>query len=239
MLAASYIFQQGTPFIYQGQEIGMTNIHLMSIDQYVDVSSKTNYYTYHLKEDPERRLHRIHLSSRDSARTPMQWDNTENAGFSTVRPWFYVNKNYKKINVAAEEADEYSILNFYRKCLKLRKESNTLIFGRYKEYFPRDKSLYVYERALGNEVYVIVCSFSRLPVKLRLPDKYPESEGELVLCNYPEDAWKYKSVMQQHKGNLRKEVDEIVEQVQEDVESFELKHGMLRPYEARVYRYVI
>ncbi|MBR4668085.1 MAG: alpha-glucosidase [Butyrivibrio sp.] len=237
MLAASYIFQQGTPFIYQGQEIGMTNIHLMSIDQYVDVSSKTNYYTYHLKEDPERRLHRIHLSSRDSARTPMQWDDSENAGFSPVRPWFYVNKNYKKINVAREEEDEYSILNFYRKCLKLRKESETLIFGRYKEFFPKDKFLYVYERRLGKEVYIILCSFARIPVKLRLPGKLREEDGELVLCNYPEDAFKYKSVMQRNRRIHSKEVDEVVEKVNEDLQNFELKHGMMRPYEARVYRF--
>ena len=239
MLAASYIFQQGTPFVYQGQEIGMTNIHLMSIDQYVDVSSKTNYFTYHLKEDPERRLHRIHLSSRDSARTPMQWDDTENAGFSSVRPWFYVNSNYKRINVASEETDEYSILNFYRKCLKLRKQSNTLIFGKYKEYFPRNKNLFVYERSLGKEVYVIVCSFSRLPVKLCLPSKYPEGEGELVLCNYPDEAWKYKSVMEVGRHEHFKEADEIIDHVQEDVQDFELRHGMMRPYEARVYKFVV
>ncbi len=237
MLAASYIFQQGTPFVYQGQEIGMTNIHLMSIEQYVDVSSKTNYYTYHLKEDPERRLHRIHLSSRDSARTPMQWDDSKNAGFSSVRPWFYVNPNYKRVNVAAEEADKNSILNFYRKCLKLRKETPALIYGRYKEYFPKDKNLFVYERSLNRDVYVIVCSFSRLPVKLRLPDNYPESEGELVLCNYPEESMEERNARKGERAQFKKDVDEALERVQEDLESFELRHGMLRPYEARVYRF--
>ena len=184
MLAACYIFQQGTPFVYQGQEIGMTNIHLMSIDQYVDVSSKTNYHTYHLKEDPERRLHRIHLSSRDSARTPMQWDDSENAGFSKTVPWFYVNPNYKRINVAAQEKDPGSILNFYRKCLKLRKESETLIYGSYTEYFPKDPNVYTYERSLGKESYLVVCSFSRLPVKLVIPDKFKGKEMEPVLSNY-------------------------------------------------------
>ena len=170
MLAACYLFQQGTPFIYQGQEIGMTNIKLMSIDQYVDVSSITNYHTYHLKEDPERRLHRIHLSSRDSARTPVQWDDSENAGFSKVRPWFYVNPNYKKINVAKQEKDPDSILNFYRKCLALRKGSDTLIYGSYNEFFPKDPNIYMYERSLGNEAYLIICSFSRLPVKPKKPE---------------------------------------------------------------------
>ncbi len=192
MLAASYIFQQGTPFIYQGQEIGMTNIKLMSIDQYVDVSSITNYHTYHLKEDPERRLHRIHLSSRDSSRTPMQWDSSENAGFSTVRPWFYVNPNYRKVNVEREERDRNSILNFYRKCLMLRKRSKTLIYGDYKEYFPKDKNIYMYQRSLDDESYLIICSFSRLPVRAHMPSELHGKRKKLILCNYPQQSKYFK-----------------------------------------------
>ena len=211
MLAASFIFQQGTPFIYQGQEIGMTNIKLMSIDQYVDVSSITNYHTYHLKEDPERRLHRIHLSSRDSARTPMQWDSSANAGFSTVQPWFYVNPNYKRVNVAKEEKDSQSILNFYRKCLSLRKSTNTLIYGDYKEYFPKDKNIYMYERSLNGESYLIICSFSRLPVKVHKPEKFVGKRGKLMLCNYPTLSGTKTRTMR----------------------------GYFRPYETRIYRYTL
>lgn len=190
MLAVSYLFQQGTPFIYQGQEIGMMNIRLTSIDQYVDVSSKTNYNTYHLKESVEKRLQRIHVSSRDSSRTPMQWDDSPHAGFSTVEPWFFVNSNYKKVNVAAEEKDDDSILNFYRRCIALRKSSETLIYGKYNEYFPKHKELYTYERALNNERYLIVCSFSRLPHRMRIPDSYNGCTGEMVLCNYSDEPLK-------------------------------------------------
>ncbi len=222
MLAASYIFQQGTPFIYQGQEIGMTNIRLMSIDQYVDVSSITNYQTYHLKEDPERRLHRIHLSSRDSARTPVQWDDTENAGFSEARPWFYVNPNYKRVNVKREERDPDSILNFYRKCLALRKSSRTLIYGTYTEHFPDDKNIYMYERSLDGESYLVICSFSRLPVKAHKPPKFAGRHGELVLCNYPKEPVSYNGVF----DHIEHELSEI-----------ELRKGYLRPFETRVYRY--
>ena len=222
MLAASYIFQKGTPFIYQGQEIGMTNIKLMSIDQYVDVSSITNYNTYHLKEDPERRLHRIHLSSRDSARTPMQWNSSENAGFSTAKPWFYVNPNYKRVNVEKEESDENSILNFYRKCLALRKSSKTLIYGDYKEYFPKDPDIYMYERSLDGESFLVICSFSRLPQKAHKPKKFAGRHGELVLCNYPKDPIDY--------GGL-------LSHVEQGLSELELKKGYLRPYETRVYRY--
>ncbi len=222
MLAASYIFQQGTPFIYQGQEIGMTNIKLMSIDQYVDVSSITNYNTYHLKEDPERRLHRIHLSSRDSSRTPVQWDDTENAGFSEARPWFYVNPNYKRVNVKREERDPDSILNFYRKCLSLRKSSKTLIYGDYTEHFPKDKNIYMYERSLNGESYLIICSFSRLPVKAHKPSKFAGRHGELVLCNYPKEPVSYNGVF----DHIEQELSEI-----------ELRKGYFRPFETRVYRY--
>nr|WP_297766671.1 alpha-glucosidase [uncultured Butyrivibrio sp.] len=224
MLAASYIFQQGTPFIYQGQEIGMTNIKLMSIDQYMDVSSITNYHTYHLKEDPERRLHRIHLSSRDSARTPMQWNATDNAGFSKVKPWFYVNPNYKRVNVAKEEPDKLSILNFYRKCLALRKSSETLVYGQYTEHFPKDKNIYMYERSLDDESYLVICSFSRFPVKAHKPPKFSGCHGELVLCNYPDMK------TDPHAG--------IVGNIHLGLSEQELKKGYLRPYETRVYRYI-
>ncbi|MBO4375381.1 MAG: alpha-glucosidase [Lachnospiraceae bacterium] len=187
MLAASYIFQQGTPFIYQGQEIGMTNIRLSSIDDYVDVSSKTNYHTYHLKDTVEERLHRIHISSRDSARTPVQWDDSAHAGFSTVTPWFYVNQNYDVVNVRAEEDDPDSILNFYRKCLALRKKSRTLIYGQYREYFPRDRHIYMYSRTMGDVMYLIICSFARHRVHVKFPKDLKGMKKKLILCNYPEN----------------------------------------------------
>ncbi|MBR3514729.1 MAG: alpha-glucosidase [Lachnospiraceae bacterium] len=223
MLAASFLFQQGTPFIYQGQEIGMTNIRLHSIDDYVDVSTKNNYHSYHLKDTIERRLKRIHLSSRDSSRTPVQWDATRYAGFSKVKPWFYVNPNYRKINVAAEEKDPDSILNFYRKCLALRKQSKTLIYGEYKEYFPKDPNIYMYERSLGDIRYLIICSFSKLPVKVHFPENYADRKGQLMLCNYPDGP----QVM----------ADSLRERAHQEVSLLAAEHGMFRPYETRVYRF--
>ena len=189
-LAASYIFLQGTPFIYQGQEIGMTNIRLGSIDNYADVSSKNNFNRYHIKDDLKKRLARIHVSSRDSARTPMQWNGTKNAGFSKVKPWFYVNKNYKRINVALQEKEPDSILNFYRKCLELRKKSRTLIYGDYREYFASSREIYMYERRLNDISYLIVCSFMPIPVKVRFPKGFEGREGEWVLGNYREGRHK-------------------------------------------------
>ena len=185
MLAVSYLFLQGTPFIYQGQEIGMTNIRLSSIEDYKDIASKNNYERLLKFESAKKRLARVHASSRDSARTPMQWNDTPNAGFSKVKPWFFVNLNYPWINVEKEEQNPDSILNFYRKCLRLRKSSKTLIYGDYHEFFPWNRFLYLYERTYQDISYLIICSFSRKEQFLTLPEKYAEKKLQLVLCNYP------------------------------------------------------
>lgn len=183
-LAVSFLFLQGTPFIYQGQEIGMSNIRLRSIENYADVSSINNFNSYHLKESIEKRLKRIHLSSRDSSRTPMQWTADKYAGFSTHEPWFYVNRNHAYVNVDEEEHNESSLLNFYRKCLQIRKNSRTLIYGKYKEYFPKDPYIYMYERSLEGMHYLIICSFAKHTLKVRIPKNLAEVKLKLVISNY-------------------------------------------------------
>ncbi|MBR1861769.1 MAG: alpha-glucosidase [Lachnospiraceae bacterium] len=186
-LAFSYLFLHGTPFIYQGQEIGMTNIRLSSIYKYIDVSSINNYFKYHLKDDPKSRLHRIHVSSRDSARTPMQWNSGKYAGFSGVKPWFYVNPNYKKINVEAQEKDKDSILSFYRECIRVRQKSRTLIYGSYREYEPGHPYVYMYERRLGKTGYLVITSFAPERLPFVLPEKFRGGKAGVALCNYPDD----------------------------------------------------
>ena len=194
LLAVCYLFQQGTPLVYQGQEIGMTNIRLPSIDHYLDVASIHAFHTFHLRESVEKRLERIHHSSRDSARTPVQWTGGENAGFSRAEPWFHVNPNYPTVNVEAEEADPESILHFYRRCLALRKHSDTLLWGAYREYRPLSGRLYLYERRWKGERMLVVCAFSNTPTRLRLPRGFDPAQGELILCNYPTSG---------EKGTLR------------------------------------
>ena len=186
MLAACYLFQQGTPFIYQGQEIGMMNIRLDTIDKYIDIASIRAYHAYFTRQSHEKRMRRIHESSRDSARTPVQWSAEENAGFTTGTPWFQINPNYPTVNVAAEEKDPDSILNFYRKCLALRKSSETLLWGAYREYQPWRGKVYLYERSLGDERILVICSFSHLVQLYRLPRGYDRAGAELLLCNYAE-----------------------------------------------------
>ena len=183
-LAASYLFQQGCPFIYQGQEIGMTNVRLPSIEQYLDVASQNLYRLFHHIQSEEKRLRRIHRSSRDSARTPMQWSDGPNAGFTAGEPWFFVNENYREINVARQEAEADSVLNFYRASLRLRKEHETLISGSYREYFPRSGTLYMYERRSEGERILVVCAFSEQAQDYALPEGFAAEGAALLLGNY-------------------------------------------------------
>ena len=189
-LAAAYLFQQGCPFVYQGQELGMTNIRLPSIEQYLDVASKNLYHMFHKRGSQAKRMARIHRSSRDSARTPMQWSAAPNAGFCAPwkQPWFYVNENYEQINAADQEEDPYSVLNFYRRALKLRRESETLLTGDYREYVPRSRKAYVYERSSGDERILVAVSFSRRTEQVRIPAYYLLPNTELLLDNYPGEA---------------------------------------------------
>ena len=182
MLAASYLFQQGTPFIYQGQEIGMLNWEPVDAGMYEDVQTRWQYA--HTRGNPEKKLQKMWRCSRDSARTPVQWDATANAGFSEVKPWFYVNSNYPYINVAQQEKDPDSILNFYRRAIDLRKKLSCVRYGDYTEYDRNSDELYVYTRQDHRQRILVVCSFSKDKVKFKPPRGYHLEDADLVLQNY-------------------------------------------------------
>ncbi len=184
MLAVSYMFLKGTPFVYQGQEIGMSNWYPSDPEMYEDVQTRWQYENVGTKKSPEKRLERLWHGSRDSARTPVQWDDSENAGFTTGTPWFYVNENYKEVNVAAQEQDEHSVLKFYRKVIALRKELSCVRYGDYKEYGKHSKTLYTYSRADEKQKILVVCSFSDREEKWNVPAGFDVSKAELVLHNY-------------------------------------------------------
>ena len=184
MLAVSYLFQKGTPFVYQGQEIGMSNWYPTDPEMYEDVQTRWQYNNVATKKSPKKRLQRLWDGSRDSARTPVQWSDEEHAGFSTVKPWFYVNENYVDVNVADQEADKNSILNFYRKAIKLRKELPSVRFGIYKEHNKLSSKLYTYSRQDVNEEILVVCSFSDKKRRWHAPKRFNMKSAELVLCNY-------------------------------------------------------
>lgn len=183
-LAASYLFLQGTPFIYQGQEIGMLNWRPSDPELYEDVQTRWQYAHSALKKSPEQRLHRLWRSSRDSARTPMQWTDDENAGFTSGTPWFCVNENYSEINVRQQEEDSDSILNFYRRAIALRKRLQVVRDGEYREYFRSSAKLYCYSRETPAQRLLVLCSFSERCQRLRVPSGFELKRGELALQNY-------------------------------------------------------
>ena len=184
MLAAAYLFQKGTPFIYQGQEIGMTNWYPRDPEMYEDVQTRWQYFNVATKQSSEKRLRRLWHGSRDSARTPVQWSAEENAGFTTGKPWFYVNENYKDINVAAQEQDPASVLNFYRKAIDLRKELSCVRFGDYREYDKLSPAVYTYSREDAYQKILVVCSFSGKDVAWKMPKGFDPAAAELILGNY-------------------------------------------------------
>ena len=125
-------------------------------------------------------------SSRDSARTPVQWDESENAGFTTGKPWFYVNQNHKEINAAQQEADPNSLLNFYRKAIALRKALPVVKDGTYKDHFFMSGKRYVYSRDNGKQKILVMCSFSKQEIPLRVPAGFDLGKAKLVLQSYPD-----------------------------------------------------
>ena len=184
MLAVAYLFQKGTPFIYQGQEIGMSNWYPSDPEMYEDVQTRWQYFNVATKQSPEKRLQRLWHGSRDSARTPVQWSAEENAGFTTGKPWFYVNENYKEVNVAAQEEDPNSVLNFYRKAIALRKSLSSVRFGDYKEYDPLSAKVYTYSREDAFQKLLVVCSFSDKEVAWKTPKGFDWTSAEQILGNY-------------------------------------------------------
>ena len=185
MLATMYILQCGTPFIYQGQEIGMTNFPFSSMDQFKDVVTFNNAKVFaKIGVTGDRFIKLAGKCSRENARTPVQWDDSANAGFTTGTPWFPVNENYHEINVAAEQADPDSILNYYKKLLRFRKENEIAIYGDYTEYYPESSKLYVYARSYEGKRLLVVCSFSEKPVRFTAPEGFDLTKAELVMSNY-------------------------------------------------------
>ena len=185
MLAAAFLFQQGTPFIYQGQEIGMTNWRPKDVSEYRDVQTIWNYEHSALNKTEEQRLKRLWRSSRDNARTPVQWSGAKNAGFTTAdTTWMSVNPNYPQINVEKQEADPDSVLHFYRKAIALRKKLSCVRHGVYREHQKRSGRLYMYSMKDDRQKILVVCSFSKKNVKWKAPKDFYLGGAKLILGNY-------------------------------------------------------
>ncbi|XZJ41535.1 glycoside hydrolase family 13 protein [Clostridium perfringens] len=181
---AIYFLQKGTPFIYQGQELGMTNVKYHSISEYDDVKT-INTYNERIKSgvSEEIALKEAWITSRDNSRTPMQWNSSKNAGFTEGQPWIGVNENYKRINVEVEERDENSVLNFYKKLIKLKKSNEALIYGVYDLILEEDENIFAYTRTLNNEKFLIIANLTEEKAKY-IYEKEKLNSKDLILNNY-------------------------------------------------------
>ncbi len=183
MLATMIFFQQGTPFIYEGQEIGMTNAGFTELSQYQDIESLNIYKLARktLKYSHHKAMKLLSIASRDNARTPMQWNNSDFAGFSNVKPWLAVNPNHQEINVETNIATPDSILKYYQTLIALRKKYPIIVYGDYHDLCFHHPKLFAYERTLEREKIVVLCNGGSKPLKL--PKTIDVSGYECLLTN--------------------------------------------------------
>ncbi|MFJ8260785.1 alpha-glucosidase [Rummeliibacillus sp. NPDC094406] len=183
-LATMYFFMQGTPFIYQGQELGMTNVHFGSIDDYRDVATSNNYMEGLSKGLSHEELMEVAWqTSRGNSRTPMQWSAEENAGFTTGTPWIGVNPNYIEINVKKQQQDPNSVLNHYKKMIQLRNVKDVFIYGQYELVFEEHPSVYAYTRTFNDEKVMILCNLSGETTLVDKTDGIFYKSENLLLAN--------------------------------------------------------
>ncbi|WP_394922198.1 alpha-glucosidase [uncultured Robinsoniella sp.] len=163
MLATCLHMMKGTPYIYQGEELGMTNAYFSKLEDYRDIESINAFheYTENGLAGKEEMMNCLKEISRDNARTPMQWNTKENAGFTTGTPWIKVNKNYLEINAEAEMAEEDSVYHYYKKLIRLRKENEIMVQGRFVPLLEEDDHIYAYERLWEGEKIVVACNFTK------------------------------------------------------------------------------
>lgn len=194
MLATLIHTFKGTPYIYQGEEIGMTNICFDDIKKYRDIET-INYYNEKIKNEDEKSLiERIKITSRDNARTPMQWDDSLNGGFSKSTPWIDVNPNYKQINVKESLEDSNSIFNYYKELIKLRHNNDTIVYGDVKLIYPENESIFAYTRNLDDEQLMVVLNFYENEIDFKIPDNIDIDKLEIILSNYKDKVIKNETI---------------------------------------------
>jgi oligo-1,6-glucosidase len=202
MLATALHLLKGTPYVYQGEEIGMTNARFAAIDDYRDIESLGLYRERTAAGVPHAAMMEgIYANGRDNARTPMQWSAAANAGFTAGEPWIGVNPNHVQINVAAAQADPDSVLHHYRALIGLRKRRDVIVYGDYQPLFAAHPQVFAYRRSLGAERLVVINNFSAASVALDLPAGLAGLSGECLICNYaPRHALGERLVLQPYES---------------------------------------
>ena len=184
MLATCIHMMQGTPYVYQGEELGMTNCPFNTLDNFRDLESINAFHelTEQGKMTEEDMMAAIGYKGRDNARTPMQWDDSAYAGFSTTNPWIMVNPNYTKINAKDQVNRKDSVFKYYQKLIKLRHESELIVYGTYDLILDDDKDIYAYIRTLGDEKLIVYCNFSENTREVELPEEFVNKK--VLISNY-------------------------------------------------------
>lgn len=184
MLATCIHMMQGTPYVYQGEELGMTNCPFNTLDNFRDLESINAFHelTEQGKMTEEDMMAAIGYKGRDNARTPMQWDDSAYAGFSTANPWIMVNPNYTKINAKDQVNREDSVFKYYQKLIKLRHESELIVYGTYDLILDDDKDIYAYIRTLGDKKLIVYCNFSENTREVELPEEFVNKK--VLISNY-------------------------------------------------------
>lgn len=184
MLATCIHMMQGTPYVYQGEELGMTNCPFNTLDNFRDLESINAFHelTEQGKITEEDMMAAIGYKGRDNARTPMQWDDSAYAGFSTANPWIMVNPNYTKINAKDQVNRKDSVFKYYQKLIKLRHESELIVYGTYDLILDDDKDIYAYIRTLGDEKLIVYCNFSENTRKVEIPEEFVNKK--VLISNY-------------------------------------------------------
>ena len=190
MLATCLHMMQGTPYVYQGEELGMTNAYFNDISDYRDIESINAYHdmTGDGTVDPDTMMRYLHYKSRDNARTPMQWDTTENAGFTTGTPWIAVNPNYKTINAEEQLQNPNSVFHYYQKLIQLRKEHDIIVYGHYTLLLPDDEEIYAYTREWEGRELLVICNFSQNTPTFAVPEAFTADNSQLLIANYDCEA---------------------------------------------------
>ena len=206
MLATCIHMMQGTPYVYQGEELGMTNIYFDKLEDYRDIES-INYFEEFTESGlmtPEHMMKCLMLRSRDNARTPMQWDDSKQAGFTEGEPWIKVNPNYKKINAAQQLEDPDSVFHYYQKLIRLRKEKDIIVYGEFEPLYREDEQIFAYTRKQDQEKLLTVCNFSDKNAEVEVSEEFKgaeclitnlgrkEFEGKIVLNPYEAFVLYYK-----------------------------------------------
>lgn len=200
MLATCIHMMQGTPYVYQGEELGMTNCPFNTLDNFRDLESINAFHelTEQGQMTEEDMMAAIGYKGRDNARTPMQWDDSAYAGFSTATPWIMVNPNYTKINAKDQINREDSVFKYYQKLIKLRHESELIVYGTYDLILDDDKDIYAYIRTLGDEKLIVYCNFSENTREVELPEEF--TNGKVLISNYIDAKVNHKITLRPYEA---------------------------------------